>query len=96
MQARRAIGKIRRVEGFEVKLVNLNDRALDPTDTVVGKFDFDNRSSDAITVRAWKEGRFSHSFFRSEGLRCEVLIKGGKNGVHGRTLLKTVRRTYDE
>lgn len=84
--------KIRRVEGFRVRILHL--RGVDVRGDRAGlpQYDYHRAAENDITVETWKATRFRASY---PGFEVDVL-DGRGNSVQGNMKLGTVRETYAE
>jgi len=82
---RAAAGAIRRLEGFDVRIV-----AADGADRQVEPYPFERAARGQWTVAEWRRKRFEAIY---PGWRIEVLGPDGE-AVHGKTLLETLRAEY--
>jgi hypothetical protein len=82
--------KIRRVEGFAVRILWPSQRDVRSDKTGVPSYAFERAAKDDFTVTAWKNQRFCPSY---PGYDVEVLDNVGRT-VAGNTKLETVRKTY--
>jgi len=82
--------KIRRVEGFEVRILHLHGTDVRGDRTGLPQYDFRHAAADDFTVEHWKETRFRPSF---PGFEVDVLDGRGRS-VQGNTKLSTVRASY--
>lgn len=82
--------KIRRVEGFEVRILHLHGADVRGDRTGLPQYGFRHAAADDFTVEHWKETRFRPSF---AGFEVDVL-DGRGHSVQGNTKLSTVRASY--
>ena len=82
--------KIRRVEGFDVRILHLHGADVRSDRTGLPQYGFRHAAADDYTVEHWKETRFRPSF---PGFEVDVLDGRGRS-VQGNTKLSTVRATY--
>jgi len=82
--------KIRRVEGFDVRILHLRGADVRGDRTGMPQYPFRHAASDDMSARHWKETRFRPSF---PGFEVNVL-DGRKRSVQGNTKLSTVRASY--
>jgi hypothetical protein len=83
--------KIRRVEGFRVRILHL--RGVDVRGDRMGlpQYSYHRAAENHITVENWKATRFRPSY---PGFEVDVLDRR-RNSVKGNMKLSTVRETYD-
>jgi hypothetical protein len=89
-QVDRVERKIRRVEGFAVRILWPSLRDVRSDKEGVPNYTFERAAKDDFTVAAWKHQRFYPSY---PGYEVEVL-NGRDKVVAGNTKLGTVRKTY--
>jgi hypothetical protein len=82
--------KIRRVEGFDVRILHLRGADVRGDRAGMPQYPFRHAAADDITVEHWKETRFRPTF---AGFEVDVL-DGRANSVQGNTKLSTVRASY--
>jgi hypothetical protein len=82
--------KIRRVEGFDVRILHLHGTDVRGDRTGLPQYTFRHAGADDFTVEHWKETRFRPSF---PGFEVDVLDGRGRP-VQGNTKLSTVRASY--
>lgn len=82
--------KIKRVEGFRVRILHLNGTDVRGDREGLPQYDYHRAADNDITVETWKETRFRHAF---PGFEVDVVDVRG-NSMQGNTKLDTVRRTY--
>ena len=82
--------KIRRVEGFDVRILHLRGADVRGDRTGLPQYSFRHAAADDITVEHWKETRFRPSF---PGFEVDVL-NGRRRSAQGNTKLSTVRVSY--
>lgn len=82
--------KIRRVEGFDVRILHLRGADVRGDRTGMPQYPFRHAAAEDFTVEHWKQSRFRLSF---PGFDVDVL-DGRKRSVQGNTKLSTVRSTY--
>ena len=82
--------KIRRVEGFDVRILHLHGADVRGDRTGLPQYPFRHAAADDFTVEHWKETRFRPSF---PGFEVDVL-DGRGHSVQGNTKLSTVRGSY--
>jgi hypothetical protein len=82
--------KIRRVEGFDVRILHLHGADVRGDRTGLPQYSFRHAAADDFTVEHWKETRFRPSF---PGFEVDVLDGRGRS-VQGNTKLSTVRTSY--
>ena len=82
--------QIRRVEGFNVRVLHLDGRDVRGDRDHVPPYPFSNKAAGTATVADWKRSRFT---MRYPGFDVEVVDARGEH-MHGATLLRTVRATY--
>lgn len=92
---RNAEKSIYRVEGFNVRFrfegpARARGRDVRGDKQNVSTYTYQRAAAGTITVAAWIDGRFRREY---PGFAAEVL-DGDDRVVHGQTLLKTVRGTY--
>ncbi|HTU80992.1 MAG TPA: hypothetical protein VMF61_02625 [Candidatus Acidoferrales bacterium] len=83
--------KIARVEGFRVRVL-AGDRDLRSDREGMPPWPYEKAARDAWTVAKWKQERFVSCY---PGFDVEVFDGDGNAVEHGRTLLETVRDSYD-
>ena len=82
--------KIRRVEGFRVRILHLRRADVRGDRTGLPQYSYQNAADSDITVEHWKETRFRPSF---PGFEVDVLDGRGRS-VQGNMKLSTVRASY--
>ena len=82
--------KIRRVEGFQVRILHLSGADVRGDRTGMPQYSFRHAAGGDSTVERWKETRFRPSF---PGFEVEVLNGRGRS-VQGNMKLSTVRASY--
>lgn len=82
--------KIRRIEGFRVRILHLTGIDVRGDREGVPQYHYHRAADNDITVESWKESRFRSSF---PGFEVDVMDARGKS-VQGNTKLETVRDTY--
>ncbi len=82
--------KIRRVEGFDVRILHLRGTDVRGDRTGLPQYSFRHAAAADFTVEHWKETRFRPSF---PGFEVDVLDGRGRS-VQGNTKLSTVRASY--
>jgi hypothetical protein len=82
--------KIRRIEGFDVRILHLRGADVRGDRTGLPQYSFRHAAADDFTVEHWKETRFRLSF---PGFEVDVLDGRGRS-VQGNTKLSTVRASY--
>ncbi len=83
--------KIARVEGFQVRIRHPDGRNVRSDREGMPTWPWEKAARDAWTVARWKSDRFLKTF---PGFVIDVL-DGDNEIVDGRTLLETVRDSYD-
>lgn len=90
-QVRTIESKIRKFEGFDVKIMTPDGADVRSDKSLPAHYDEHvNRAADSMTVADWRRIRFSPQF---PGYDVEVL-QGDGRAAHGRTMLKTLRASY--
>jgi hypothetical protein len=84
--------KIARVEGFQVRVL-WDNRNVRSDREGMPPWPYEIAARDAWTVARWKQDRFVSCY---PGFDVEVLDGDGNVVEHGRTLLETVRDTYND
>lgn len=84
--------KIRRVEGFRVRILHLRGADVRGDRTGLPQYNYHRAAENDITVEAWKATRFRPSY---PGFEVDVMDRRG-NSVQGNMKLYTVRETYDK
>jgi hypothetical protein len=79
-------------EKFDVIFRHLDGKNVRADREEIPSYPFARMAKGNITVKAWKEGRFTPTF---PGFKCDVLNGQGKT-CHGGTLLSRVRDSYDD
>ena len=82
--------KIRRVEGFEVRILHLQGADVRGDRMGMPQYPFRHAADNDFRVERWKETRFRPSF---PGFEIAVLEARGRP-VQGNTKLSTVRSSY--
>ena len=82
--------KIRRIEGFHVRILHLTGADVRGDRAGLPQYDYHRAAENDITVETWKTIRFRPSF---PGFAVDVVDARG-NSVQGNTKLETVRVTY--
>jgi len=82
--------KIRRVEGFRVRILHLNRIDVRGDRQGLPQYTYHRAADNDITVETWKETRFRSSY---PGFEVDVVDRRG-NSVQGNTKLETVRAGY--
>jgi hypothetical protein len=82
--------KIRRVEGFDVRILHLRGADVRGDRTGLPQYPFRHAADSHFTVERWKQTRFRSSF---PGFEVEVLDRRGRS-MQGNTKLSTVRSSY--
>ncbi len=82
--------KIKRVEGFRVRILHLSGADVRGDREGLPQYDYHRAADNDITVETWKETRFRPSF---PGFEVDVVDARG-NSVQGNTKLETVRAKY--
>ena len=82
--------KIRRIEGFDVRILHLRGADVRGDRTGLPQYSFRHAAAGDFTVEHWKETRFRPSF---PGFEVDVLDGRGRS-VQGNTKLSTVRASY--
>ena len=82
--------KIRRVEGFEVRILHLRGADVRGDRMGLPQYPFRHAAAEDFTVTNWKSKRFQPHF---PGFQVSVL-DGRKHSVQGNTKLSTVRASY--
>lgn len=82
--------KIRRVEGFRVRILHLTGVDVRGDRTGLPQYDYHRAADSDFTVEQWKTTRFPHIVSRFE---VDVINRRG-NSVQGNMKLGTVRDTY--
>lgn len=83
--------KIRRVEGFRVRVLHLRGVDVRSDRTGLPQYSYHRAAENEITVENWKATRFRPSY---PGFEVDVLDRRG-NSVQGNTKLNTVRKSYE-
>lgn len=84
--------KIRRVEGFRVRILHLRGADVRGDRTGLPQYNYHRAAENDITVETWKATRFRPSY---PGFEVDVMDRRG-NSVQGNMKLNTVRETYDK
>ena len=82
--------KIRRVEGFKVRVLHLRGADVRGDRMGMPQYGFRHAADNDFTVEHWKETRFRPSF---PGFEVDVLDARGRS-MQGNTKLSTVRASY--
>lgn len=82
--------KIRRVEGFEVRILHLRGVDVRGDRRGLPQYNYQRAADNYITVENWKATRFRPSF---PGFQVDVVDARG-HSVQGNTKLGTVRESY--
>jgi hypothetical protein len=82
--------KIRRVEGFDVRILHLRGADVRGDRAGLPQYPFRHAAAGDITVEHWKETRFRPTF---PGFEVDVMDGRGRS-VQGNTKLSTVRASY--
>jgi hypothetical protein len=82
--------KIRRVEGFDVRVLHLRGADVRGDRMGLPQYSFRHAADNDFTVERWKETRFRSSF---PGFEVDVLDGHGRS-MQGNTKLSTVRASY--
>lgn len=82
--------KIRRVEGFGVRILHLRGSDVRGDRKGMPQYDYHRAADNDITVETWKASRFRPSY---PGFEVVVVDRRG-NPMQGNTKLGTVRETY--
>ena len=82
--------KIRRVEGFGVRILHLNGEDVRGDRAGLPQYAYHRAAENNITVESWKATRFRLSF---PGFDVDVVDRRGKP-VQGNMKLSTVRESY--
>lgn len=82
--------KIRRVEGFDVRILHLYGADVRGDRRGLPQYQFRHAADNDFTVERWKETRFRTSF---PGFEVDVLDRRG-HSMQGNTKLSTVRASY--
>lgn len=82
--------KIRRVEGFDVRILHLAGADVRADRQGLPQYSYHRAADNDITVETWKAHRFRPSY---PGFDIDVVDAKG-NSVQGNTKLGTVRATY--
>ena len=82
--------KIRRVEGFRVRILHLTRVDVRGDRTGLPQYNYHRAADGDFTVEQWKTTRFRPSF---PGFEVDVMDRRG-NSVQGNMKLGTVRDTY--
>jgi hypothetical protein len=80
--------KIKRIEGFRVRILHLNGSDVRGDREGLPQYDYERAADNDITVETWKETRFRPSY---PGFEVDVVDRRG-NSVQGNTKLETIRR----
>ncbi len=83
--------KIRRVEGFDVRILHLAGADVRADRQGLPQYSYHRAADNDITVETWKAHRFRPSY---PGFDVDVVDAKG-NSVQGNTKLGTVRATYE-
>lgn len=82
--------KIRRVEGFGVRILHLHGSDVRGDRAGLPQYDYHRAADNDITVETWKATRFRTSY---PGFEVDVVDRRG-HSVQGNTKLGTVRESY--
>ncbi|MDQ3668216.1 MAG: hypothetical protein M3410_16910 [Acidobacteriota bacterium] len=82
--------KIRRVEGFRVRILHLHGADVRGDRMGLPQYSYHRAAENVMTVENWKATRFRLSY---PGFEVDVVDRRG-NSVKGNTKLSTVRETY--
>jgi hypothetical protein len=82
--------KIRRVEGFRVRILHLNGADVRGDRMGLPQYSYHRAAEKDITVENWKSTRFRPSY---PGFEVDVVDRRG-NSVKGNMKVSTVRQTY--
>ena len=82
--------KIRRVEGFDVRILHLRGADVRGDRSGLPQYPFRHAADSGFTVERWKQTRFRASF---PGFEVDVLDRRGRS-MQGNTKLSTVRASY--
>ena len=82
--------KIRRVEGFRVRILHLRGADVRGDRTGLPQYSYHRAAENDITVETWKATRFRSSF---PGFEVDVIDRRG-NSMQGNMKLLTVRESY--
>ena len=82
--------KIRRVEGFAVRILHLRGADVRGDRTGLPQYGYHRAADNDFTVEQWKARRFRSSY---PGFEVDVIDRR-KNSVQGNMKLGTVRETY--
>ena len=82
--------KIRRVEGFRVRILHLRGADVRGDRTGLPQYSYHRAADSDFTVEQWKATRFRPSF---PGFEVDVVDRRG-NSAQGNMKLLTVRETY--
>ena len=82
--------KIRRVEGFRVRILHLNGADVRGDRAGLPQYAYHRAAENNITVESWKVTRFRLSF---PGFDVDVVDRRGRS-VQGNMKLSTVRESY--
>ena len=83
--------KIRRVEGFRVRILHLHGADVRGDRTGLPQYSYHRAAENHITVENWKATRFRPSY---PGFEVDAVDRRG-NSVKGNMKLSTVRETYN-
>jgi hypothetical protein len=82
--------RIRRVEGFDVRILHETGGDVRSDRTGLPQYPFERAMKNVANVRAWRDRRFHQAY---PGFEVEVLHASGRKA-HGNMLLGTVRDSY--
>lgn len=82
--------RIRRVEGFRVRVKHLDGRDVRGDRTGMPQYPYERAAADTSSVKHWRDTRFRPHF---PGFEVDVLLRSGEVA-HGLMLLETVRDGY--
>lgn len=82
--------KIRRVEGFRVRILHLHGADVRGDRMGLPQYGYHRAAENVMTVENWKSTRFRLSY---PGFEVDVVDRRG-NSVKGNMKLSTVRKTY--
>ena len=84
--------KIRRIEGFRVRVLHLSGADVRGDRTGLPQYGYHRAAENDITVETWKTTRFRPSY---PGFEVDVM-DGRRRSVQGNTKLETVRASYEK
>lgn len=84
--------KIARIEGFRVRVTTSDNRDIRSDREGMPPWPYEKAARDAWTVAKWKQERFVSCY---PGFDVDIFDGDGNLVEHGRTLLETVRESYD-